>query len=353
MPFLSRGIVMVPVLALCFACPRYLGGRNQSKATTPNLDHFYVISQTEQIHPSYWSRHIIDVRSTTDDVTVLDIRIGSLDVFCRTPTTVMAVEATIKNTTPAELVGDLNPCFLPVDAVRRSMEKSRIDKGNLDYLSFSIVARCSGKERIYLLPFRERINFDHLRKENPRVPALYDLISHVQQAAFGEIPTFLNISEGRESELVRLGDSLVPDLLSGKYDMGFYEFCGRKESLKKPYCDSHPTLSLLDRYRPNLKAPRRTARLLDAEKFHFIRYAAPDYPKLAQRARVEAEISLELWFDTSTGKPTKVVVLKGHPLFDETTVDAAFGWQLDVSLQKTGQPIRMTLVYRLNCPPWP
>ncbi len=119
---------------------------------------------------------------------------------------------------------------------------------------------------------------------------------------------FYNIPEERDVELQRFGDSLVPDLLTGRYDMGFEQFCGRAASIRVPDCDESPTRTLLRSYRPGIRVPDRTPKLENAGRFHFIEYVAPLYPRPAQLAHVESKITLELLIDQETGKVMKAQV---------------------------------------------
>ncbi|MBZ5499872.1 MAG: energy transducer TonB [Acidobacteriia bacterium] len=295
------------------------------------MDYFYIVFHD---YSPLWSDYILDVRAKKGDVIIRNIKVGALDV--------KAVEATMKDMTPLKLVGDLNPCFFPADYEHNQ-------SAVLDLSRISIVASCSGKERIHLLPSRDRVDLDRLKKEAPGLAALYDLSNLVQKAAFGEAPIFFNISEKQNGELRRFGESLVPDLLSGKYDMAFLRYCGRKERSNEPFCDPHSARTkLLILNQTDINAPQGSVKLMDAENFHFINYVVPEYPRLAQRARVEQYVSLELWIDPATGKPAKAVVLKGHPMLDESAVNAALQWQFDLSSQKVDQPIRLTLGYLLE-----
>jgi TonB family protein len=98
---------------------------------------------------------------------------------------------------------------------------------------------------------------------------------------------------------------------------------------------------------PKLKG---TVELMNAEQFRFIKYVVPEYPTVALRARVVGSVNLELLIDPETGNPTKAVVLKGHPLLDESAVNAALQWMFDLSSEKVEQPIILTLYYSLNRP---
>ena len=183
------------------------------------------------------------------------------------------------------------------------MQNPKIRESISDSIRFGIVASCDGNERVIDLPYRENVDFERLKKQEPRVAALWELYYRVAKIAFGETSVFYGISEQQDSELQRFGQSLVPNLLSGRYDRGFSEFCGREVSVgDNENCDAHPTQTLLHKYMPNAKVPDRTPKLMDAEQFHFIKYVAPLYPRLAQFARIESKVSLDAYRRSANGK---------------------------------------------------
>jgi len=294
----------------------------------------------------FWYKYVLDVRSTADGTLVRNIRIAPLDFLCGN-VTVKAAEKQLRGITPLRLVGSNNPCALTVDTARQSIKKPRVMESIFESIRFGIVASCGGEERVFQLPFKEEVDFRSLAKEAPRVAALWDLSRRVQIAAFGNKSIFYDISEERDSELQKFGDSLVSDLLTGKYDAGFSEFCG---GILTPDCNPSPTKTLLHGFRPGLRVPDRTPKLENVEQYHFVRYVAPVYPRTAQAARVESRITLEVVSDKDTGKTLKAIVLEGHPLLNQSAITAALQWQFDPSMQKTDQPIRLVLIYSLACP---
>lgn len=323
--------------------------RVQSKNPSAHLDHFYIVATAISDASPFWYKYMLDVRPTTGGTTIRYVRIAPLDLLCG-DVTVKAVETKLTGTTPMKLVGSNDPCALAMETAHQSIDKPKVMESMFESITFSVVASCGGEERVFELPFREEVDFKRLKKEDPRLANLWDLYSHVRKAAFGSNAVFYEISEARDSELQQFGDSLVPELLTGKYDMGFSEFCARPPLLRNPDCDPNPTRTLLHGFRPGLKLPDRTPQLENPEQYHFIRYVAPVYPMIAQRARIESKINLEVVIDKDTGKTLKADVLSGHPLLNQSAIVAALQWQFDLSLQKPNQPIiRLVLIYSLAC----
>jgi hypothetical protein len=343
-----RRKVLYLLLCSSLILPVFLQGANQSKNASTNLDYFYIVSTVVSDVAPFEIRCILDVRPTEGGLTIRNIQIAPPDLPCSS-VTIKAVETKLKAVTPAELVGQINPCSLSLLEVLQSMKRPKTPIfGKFD--SFGIVASCGGEERVYYLPSRGDIDFEGLQKEAPRVAALWDLSRFVQKAAFGEGSRFNRLPQDRDTELQRFGASLVPDLLAGKYDMGFAQFCGHIELHKMPGCDPNPTRTLLRDYRPGLKPTEFAGKLENAEQFHFIKYVVPVYPELAKRAHVESRINMELIIDPETGKTTKAIVLSGHPLLNESAINAALQWQFDLSLQTPKNSLKLVLIYSLACP---
>jgi TonB family protein len=247
--------------------------------------------------------------------------------------------------TPLKLVGKNNPCALSMDQIQRNIREPKTRNSISESVRFGIVASCGSDEMVIDLPYVQKVDFKFLKKEAPQVAALWDLDYQVTKSVFGEASLFYEISQERDDELQVFGQSLIPELLSGKYDKGF--FCGF--DTKSSDCGAHPIQELLSGYKPNARALEQTSRLLNADQFHFIKYVAPPYPRLAQLARIESKVNLELSADPQTGKVASAVVTHGHPLLNRTAIDAALQWQFDPLAQKLDQPVRLTLDFALQC----
>lgn len=72
----------------------------------------------------------------------------------------------------------------------------------------------------------------------------------------------------------------------------------------------------------------------------------PEYPALAQAARLQALVILEAHVDTS-GRVRSVKVLRGQPLFDEAAVAAVKQWRY-MPLLLNGEPTEFLLTVTLN-----
>jgi protein TonB len=73
---------------------------------------------------------------------------------------------------------------------------------------------------------------------------------------------------------------------------------------------------------------------------------APEYPPLAQQARLQGLVILEAHVDT-TGRVREVTVLRGQPLFDEAATAAVKQWRY-MPLLLNGQPQEFLLTVTLK-----
>jgi protein TonB len=73
---------------------------------------------------------------------------------------------------------------------------------------------------------------------------------------------------------------------------------------------------------------------------------SPEYPPLAQAARLQALVILEAHVDTS-GRVQSVTVLRGQPLFDEAAMAAVKQWRY-MPLLLNGQPTEFILTVTVN-----
>jgi hypothetical protein len=213
------------------------------------------------------------------------------------------------------------------------------DSGFTDSFNLSIVAKCGEEERVINLPFIYAIDFDYLKRKDPQIADLWNLESRIPKSVFGESALFDNISKEQDSQLQLFGQSLIPDLQSGKYDKGF----------SCEGCDPHPTLSLLKNYVPNIQVELKVT-LMNAERFQFTKYVAPSFPRLAQRMRLESKVNLELVVDQKSGKTIEARMVGGHPIFKESAIGAALQWQFNSKIQKLDQPLNLVLDYSFQCP---
>lgn len=68
-------------------------------------------------------------------------------------------------------------------------------------------------------------------------------------------------------------------------------------------------------------------------------FVKPEYPEMARRAREQGKVILEIVVGR-TGEVEDVVVLRSHPLFDRTAVDAVRQWKYRPALQG-GRAVRV------------
>lgn len=90
-------------------------------------------------HP-HLSQIILEATPAASDTLIREIRVAPLGNSCWRTITIKAAEARLKDTSPAQLVAQNNPCAVPPDSFREALKKYGQRHGILDSVSFGIVA---------------------------------------------------------------------------------------------------------------------------------------------------------------------------------------------------------------------
>ncbi|MBZ5515553.1 MAG: energy transducer TonB [Acidobacteriia bacterium] len=201
---------------------------------------------------------------------------------------------------------------------------------------------------------------DHLKERSPGVIALWNLESKIAKEVFGEKSVFYEIPEERDLELQRLGEGLLAELRSGRFDKGFRDYWAGPRAGKagsaasgaqtaKP-CSPHPMETLLSNYRGPVESREPLPRLMNANELHFLSFELPEYPPLARMAKIPSEVVLSVTVNEDTGEVKNATSVSGHPLLVKRALGAARRWRFDPKTQDTSRPIRVVLEYAFNCP---
>ena len=87
-------------------------------------------------------------------------------------------------------------------------------------------------------------------------------------------------------------------------------------------------------------------RLRDAQQFRFSRYADPVYPPLADAARIQGAVALELSVDADSGTVTAANAVSGHMLLAPAAVRAAMQWRFVPPVART---VTVVVEFALGC----
>ena len=77
-----------------------------------------------------------------------------------------------------------------------------------------------------------------------------------------------------------------------------------------------------------------------------VRHVAPVYPEVAQQARVQGVVILELLLDDS-GSVTNAIIMRSVPLLDQAALDAVRQWQFTPT-QVNGVPVNVIMTVTVN-----
>jgi TonB family protein len=215
-------------------------------------------------------------------------------------------------------------------------------------ISFGIVARCGASSVSVGLPISQRIDLERLRRAQPDLARLWDLGSEITDPLFGSKDIFHDRTEADDLALQRAGETLVPELISGRYDVGL------AEAVKGNVGTWHsPSFrSLLATYRGPVTASEAGAtyvpELVNAGAYQFSHFVAPKYPTLAMSARIQSKVELQLKLDPATGEVLDASAVSGHPLLKPSAIEAAKQWRLaPQSIQS--ETLNLTLDFALRC----
>jgi TonB family protein len=302
-------------------------------AVVPGPSQFYSVSVFFSDNgPSFYYR-IVDVKQDGPDSLVRYVRIAPTGFFCPR-LVVQATEARVRDTSPAQLAGNSNPCAVRPEALKTSLERLRRLEAVLEAISFGVVAQCGPFSVALTLPIDQQVDLKGLAKVHPEMARLWNLTEATTDRVFGKNDVFHDRRDEDEAALQSAGEKLVPELVSGIYDSGLrLAVAGNVGTWRSP-----SFRSLLAAYRGPVKPreDRPVPELLNGQAYESSRYTPPIYPPLPLQARVQGHVELQLTVQPDTGEVNSVTVVSGHPLLTPAAVDAARQWRFIPILFRPG-----------------
>jgi hypothetical protein len=294
------------------------------------LDSFFVAAHVVSDAAPFWFEYILDVQPEGSGSRVRNVRMAPASSFCSNVVTVRGIEKRIE-LPPSSLSGEAKLCSMDTEEFNRSIARFTANASIFDTVGFTVVASCGQTRKIFNVPYVETLNLDGLRKESPAVARVIDLSSNVEKSVFPNEP-INGENHPKDYELQVAGQSLVSDLKSGRFDAAFGK--GRLQEILRLYHGPVRTT-----------APQPV--LID-ERWDFVKFVPPVYPPLGRLARIQSKVQLELTVDPATGRVVDTRVQAGHPILNDSTVDAARQWVFSTS-QTLPEKITLTLNYSLAC----
>jgi TonB family protein len=302
---------------------------------------FYIISESfSDFGPAYYYR-ILDVQPQGNGSLIRYIRIAPGSVYCQRRI-IQAVDTHVPDRAPAQLVGTNNPCDVKPARLQTVIRKYTRRAGTFETISFGIVATCSGKTVGLALPISDTLKFEEVKSREPALAHLWDLASEVEKSVFGPKDLFHDRNETDDLTFQRAGQQLVPDVISGQYDIGLALAARGKLTFE----------SLLFGYDgpiPLSEADRKYGTLLDRSSYRFEQFVEPVYPPLAKMARIGGNVALQLTVNPATGAVEAVSATGGHALLKPSALDAAKKWRFEPGSVPSGQ-VAATIDFSLGCP---
>ena len=181
---------------------------------------------------------------------------------------VKAIETHVANTNIHKLTGGLNLCSIREKDFDSALARAKTEGNRSDSSQFGIVAQCGETEKLFHLPFPADVKMETLKAHDPQVAALYDLAWDVAHRAFGERLDFYGLPPDEDLQRRRLGNTFVPKLRAGWYDLGFGNTEARQDCVGKLHCDLGFMRKDLTNYvGPDVKISEAVGVLLDQDKY--------------------------------------------------------------------------------------
>jgi hypothetical protein len=307
------------------------------------LQSFYIARFYFSDMLSDWSDQILDVSPVEDGVRVRVIRVSQANDYCP-GVIVRAAERVIPRSTVREIAGADICAFTParVEAALKAAAPAGASDPS-DSATETIIARCGTGEREIDFPYPVEVDQKALKRSNLQVAHLWDTNYKIYRRIFGKGFSFVNPPPDQEKQLEQLGNEIVPELVSGKYQTAFAD----------TKCGDHECGNYLEwRLEGYTKAPEPydpySVTLLHADSLHLTKYVTPRMPPIAKLANVTGDVQLQIVVDPKTGSVTTVDMLSGRALLRNSVITAAQSWQFDPAFL-SGQPLEATVRFEKHC----
>ena len=123
---------------------------------------FYVVSAFFSDHGAALYYRLIEVSPDGPDSLVRYSRVASVNIYCPRMV-VQSAGARLRNTSPAGLLQDNDPCAVKPATLRSRLSKYHRRLSYLEAFSFAVVAHCGSRSVLLELPTTEGLDFDALK----------------------------------------------------------------------------------------------------------------------------------------------------------------------------------------------
>ena len=316
-------------------------------ADTGPLSKLYVVSAIFSDDGAAFYYRVLDVKADARNSIVRYSRVAAVNLYCPRMI-VQSAEAKLARS-PSELVKPSNPCAVKPGELDAAVKKYARSDGVFEAISFGLVAQCGASEVVLRLPISQQVDLGRLRRANRAMADLWDLASKITDSAFGANNIFHGRTDAEDLKLQRSGEKVVPELISGEYDVALAAAVrGNVGTWKTPRFRG-----LLASSRGVVTAEEARAgpvpTLLDAGTYQFSHFVVPKYPPLAMQARIQGKVELRLTLEPDSGRVLQVEAVAGHPLLKPSAIDAATQWRFKPH-SRPSQGVSLTLEYALRCP---
>ena len=311
--------------------------KQKHRPAPPMPDHFVIARDTFwDIGPPFHYLELVFVRPTESGSSIERILLTPEEQECIEPAKVEVASASI-NKTPAAFFGTTNPCTIPEKAITRELKRR---KHGLVFSGANVVLQiqCGAQLR--------QIESDILDRDiylaSPNTPEhtswTMKVLEQIDQAIGEPVvdkPIFpaLETPEGVQKPEPPPDSPTLSEVSDGRFDALFPE----------------TTIKASDVYRAAQILPSAPiVRLIGALDATPQVFSLPVYPRIAQAARVEGEVSFDFEIDQS-GVPVKLQNSTGPVMLRNAVYVAVKSWKFPITT--SGKQMKATFEFVLTCKP--
>jgi hypothetical protein len=130
-----------------------------------------------------------------------------------------------------------NPCAVKPTRLDAAIRKYRRRAGTFETISFGLVASCDGTPVSLALPIADTLKFGELKSAEPAMARLWDLASEIETSVFGPKDLFHDRTEPDDLALQRIGEKLLPEVISAQYDPALALASGQSSTFRSLLSD--------------------------------------------------------------------------------------------------------------------
>jgi hypothetical protein len=156
-----------------------------------------VVSEAVSDAEPRWSLYILELSREGNEWMARAVRVAPF-VACSRWTTVKAVSKKVPDGDMKRWLGERNPCAVNAAELQAEMKKRKGRAAEFEAVRGAIAAECAGREQVLWLPYPANVNWDALKKRQPKVAAWWEFGQDLEERIFGLGNVFRSATEEQE-----------------------------------------------------------------------------------------------------------------------------------------------------------